>query len=121
MPFKKMDMIAEEKEFQELLSSSEEAQKAYKIFNDEYNFRLKIAKARREKGLTQNQIKEKSGLTQQVISRIEKGSSDDRRSPTLRTILRYLDSIDCELVIAQRRKFAGKKYLTSRRVLARHK
>lgn len=120
MPFKRVDMEAEGKELQELLSSSEEAQKAHRIFNDEYNFRLKIAKARKENGLTQNQIKEKSGLTQQVISRIEKGSSDDR-SPTLRTILRYLDSIDCELVIAKRRKFTRRQDVTSRRVLARHK
>ncbi len=119
MPFKKVNMELEEKQLQELLSSSEEAQKAHKIFNDEYYFRLKLAKARKEVGITQNQIKAYSGLTQQAISRIEKGSADDR-SPTLRTILRYLDSIDCELVIAKRKR-AVIKDASTRRVLVKHK
>jgi transcriptional regulator with XRE-family HTH domain len=66
----------------------------------EFEFRLNLARARKEKNLTQNRIKEVTGLTQQAISRIERGSKD--RSPTLNTLLRYLDAIGCELTITNK-------------------
>ena len=119
MPFRRIDMDAERQELKELLASSEEARIAQKIFNDEYNFRLKLAKERKSKGVTQNKIKEHSGLTQQVISRIEKGSADDR-SPTLRTVLRYLDAIDCKLVIVKKRTVSRIKLATGKTLL-KHK
>ena len=96
-------MDIERQELEEFLASNEEARKARKIFNEEYNFRLMLAKERKSKSITQQKIKEQSGLTQQMISRIEKGSALDR-SPTLRTVFRYLDAIDCELVISRKKK-----------------
>jgi len=103
MPFKKIDMNAEKQELKDILESDSSAKKAAKIFNDEYDFRLMLAKVRKARAVTQKIIEEQSGLTQQVISRIENGSADDR-SPTLRTIFRYLDAMDCKLVIAKREK-----------------
>jgi DNA-binding XRE family transcriptional regulator len=108
MPFKKANMDIERQELNELLESSTEAKKAHNIFNAEYNFRLMLAKERKSKSITQKKIGEQSGLTQQVISRIEKGSTDDR-SPTLRTVFCYLDAIDCELVITKKRNVSSLK------------
>lgn len=120
MPFKKVDMNAENQELQTLLTTSEEAKQAYKVFNEEFNFRLKLAKARKSKGLTQNQIKIHSGLTQQSISRIESGTTDDR-SPTLRTVIRYLDAIGCELQVKPRRgNVVKQKVVASRKAFTRH-
>jgi len=112
MPFKKTDMDLERQELKELLESSKEAKKAQNIFNDEYSFRLMLAKERKSKSMTQKKIEEKSGLTQQVISRIEKGYTDDR-SPTLRTVFRYLDAIDCELVITNKKNVSSLKERTN--------
>lgn len=103
MPFKKTDMNAERQRLEELLETSEEAQKAQRIFNEEYKFRLLLAKERKSRTITQQKVEEQSGLTQQVISRMERGDSLDR-SPTLRTVFRYLDAIGCELQITKKRK-----------------
>jgi HTH-type transcriptional regulator/antitoxin HipB len=101
MPFKKADMGIERKELDELLQSSEEARAASEIFEEEYRFRLLLATQRKSKSITQQNIEDKSGLTQQVISRIEKMT--DGRSPTLRTVLRYLNAIDCELTVSSKK------------------
>jgi DNA-binding XRE family transcriptional regulator len=100
MPLIKTDMDQEEREFQELLKNPI-AQEAYAEFEREYAFRQKLSKARKQQNITQKEIQEKTGLPQQSISRIEKGTSQ-KQSPTLRTLLKYLDAIGCELTITQK-------------------
>ena len=89
MPFKQVDPIEELRELNALLDSDPELRRKFETEQKEFEFRLKLARARKERNLTQNNIKEKTGLTQQAISRIEKGAKD--RSPTLRTSIRYVD------------------------------
>lgn len=101
MPFKKVDMDAERNQLDELLKNNPEAQKAKRIFDDEYKFRLQLAKERKSRSITQQKIEEQSGLTQQVISRMERGTPLDK-SPTLRTVFRYLDAMGCELHISSK-------------------
>ena len=100
MPFKQVDPIEEQQEFEELLKDPE-AKKAYEEFEREYAFRQKLSRARKTKNITQQEIQNKTGLPQQSISRIEKGTTQ-KQSPTLRTLLKYVDAIGCELTITQK-------------------
>ena len=100
MPFKRVDPEQEQREFEELLKDPI-AKSAYEEFEHEYAFRQKLAEARKAKNITQKEIQNKTGLPQQSISRIEKGTTQ-KQSPTLRTLLKYLDAIDCELTIVQK-------------------
>jgi DNA-binding XRE family transcriptional regulator len=100
MPFIKIDKEQEQREFEELLKDPI-AKEAYEDFEREYDFRRKLAAARKAQNITQQEIQSKTGLPQQSISRIEKGTAQ-KQSPTLRTLLRYIEAIDCELVIIQK-------------------
>ena len=105
MPLVKVDPVQEQREFEELLKDPE-AQKAYEEFEREYAFRQKLAAIRKASNITQQEIKEKTGLPQQSISRIEKGTAQ-KQSPTLRTLLRYVDAIGCELTISPKAQMPG--------------
>lgn len=75
-----------------------ELKKYIKRADMEYQFIRSLVKLRKELGITQNEISERSGLTQQVISRIETYDS----LPTLRTLLKYIDSMDLEIEIKKK-------------------
>ena len=102
MPFIQVNPEEEKREFEELLKDPE-AQKAYEEFEREYAFRQRLAEARKIQNITQQDIHDKTGLPQQSISRIEKGTTQ-KQSPTLRTLLKYIDAIDCELTITPKYK-----------------
>jgi len=99
MPFRQVDIEQEQKEFEELLTNPE-AKKAYDDFEMEYAFRQKLAEARKLNNITQQEIHRITGLPQQSISRIEKCSY--QKSPTLRTLLKYVDAIGCELTLTKK-------------------
>ena len=100
MPFKKVNPEEEIKELNMLLDSDPELRRKFDAEQKEFEFRLKLAQARKEKNFTQNNLKEATGLTQQAISRIEKGSND--RSPTLKTLIKYIDALGYELTLTQK-------------------
>ena len=100
MPFIAVNPEQEQKELEELLKDPT-AKSAYEDFEREYSFRQKLAEARKAKNITQKEIQSKTGLPQQSINRIEKGTTQ-KQSPTLRTLLKYLAAIDCELSIIQK-------------------
>jgi len=100
MPFVKVDPKQEQREFEELLKDPE-AKSAFDEFEREYAFRRKLAEARKANSITQQEIQSITGLPQQSISRIEKGTAQ-KQSPTLRTLLKYVDAIGCELTIVQK-------------------
>ena len=111
MPFIKVDMEHEQREFEELLKDPE-AKKAYEEFEREYVFRQKLAAVRKANNITQQDIQSITGLPQQSISRIEKGTAQ-RQSPTLRTLLKYVDAIGCELTIMQKNGNTTQSHLTN--------
>ena len=100
MPFKQSDPTEELKDLDAILDSNPEIREIFDAEQKEFEFRLKLARARKERDLTQNNIVEVSGLTQQAISRIEKGTSD--RSPTLKTLLKYVDALGYELTLTEK-------------------
>ena len=84
---------------QALIDSDPKLAQQSKDWNKEYEIREKIVLARQNAGLRQKDIEEETGLAQKVISRLE---SDMKMSPTLKTVVKYLDSIGYELDVVKR-------------------
>jgi len=89
-----------------LNEEARELEEAYKIdpkvkaaidqFESECRLRRELVEARKSNNLTQNQIKESTGLTQQVISRIE---SNTEISPSLKNLMIYANALGYELTL----------------------
>lgn len=96
MPFEKVNIKDEVKK----LKQDKEFEKAYTIIDKEYKIIEKAIKLRKELEISQQKVSEESGLTQQMISRIEKVG----HSPVLRNFIRYLDGAGLEIKICKKRK-----------------
>ena len=84
----KSDGKKEEAIINQLIDSDEQLKRQHEIFKAEMEFKQALIDARKANSLTQKQVSERSGLSQQAISRLEKG-----KGGTLETIIRYLNSI----------------------------
>lgn len=86
----------ESKELEKILKENPSAKKAYEQFEAECKLRRELADARKKQNVTQTQLKERTGLTQQAISRIEK---DHEISPSLRNLIKYVNAIGYEITL----------------------
>ena len=86
----------EKKELDEAYNNNIEVKLAIDQFNAECKLRKELAKARKQNNLSQAQLKELTGMTQQAISRIEKNSDI---SPSLKNLIKYVDAIGYELTL----------------------
>lgn len=68
---------------------------AYEELSDEFAWASAMIEARTRAGLTQEEIAERMGTTQQVISRLESG----RVKPSTRTLERYAHATGTRLMI----------------------
>lgn len=89
----KSDAIKEAKIIEELITD-DELRKQHEIFEAEMAFKQELINARKSESLTQKDISRMTGLSQQAVSRMEKGASG-----TIETIIRYLNSIGYSLSI----------------------
>lgn len=107
MPFATVDPIQEAIELQETFKDDLELKAKYKKYElshieanrlqqKEFELRSELSKMRKKNNVTQKELQEKSGLSQQAISRIEVGKDV---SPSLKSIVRYLDAIGCDFKI----------------------
>ena len=90
MPFKNVTYTVlsdEVKEMEEILKNSPEAREAHEQFEAEYKLRSVLVNARKKQNITQAELKERIGVTQQVISHIE---TNNEISPSLKTLLSML-------------------------------
>lgn len=85
---------AKEAEIIEELITDDELRKQHELFEAEMAFKQELINARKAESLTQKDISLMTGLSQQAISRMEKGASG-----TIETIIRYLNSIGYTLSI----------------------
>ena len=89
-------LTEEAKEMEAILNSNPQAREAYNQFEAECKLRRELAAARKQHNITQMELKERTGLTQQTISRIEK---DHEISPSLRNLIKYVSAIGYELAL----------------------
>ena len=90
----KSDANREKKIIEELISEDEDLKRQHEIFEAEMRFKQELIDARKKNSLTQNDISRMSGLSQQAVSRMEKG-----KGGTIETIIRYLSSMGYSLSI----------------------
>jgi len=99
MPFVDVTDIVlneEAKELETAYNNNPKVKAAVDQFEAECKLRRKLADARKQNKLTQRQIKDSTGLTQQVISRIE---SNTDISPSLKNLMIYADALGYELTL----------------------
>ena len=97
MPFEKLDV---KKHIKDTLDADPELKRMWSESRTEYKILGELVRLRNEKGLSQNELAEKSGNKQQVISRIE----NRENSPTLKTICSLLDALDYDVQFIPRKK-----------------
>ena len=95
MSYKKIDI---RKTIDSALSYDPELKQMWEDSRTEYNLLGELVKLRKEKGLTQTELAQKSGNKQQVISRIE----NKENSPTLKTLCAILDVLEYDIVFVPR-------------------
>lgn len=88
------DAKKEKEIIREMISENDELRNQYDLFRLEMEFKQQLINARKGKSLTQNDISAISGLSQQAVSRLEKG-----RGGNIETVIRYLSSMGLELSI----------------------
>jgi len=96
MQFVTANREEEARKLQTIIESDTEVKRHIDDWDKEYAFRKKLALARREAGLTQSEMERLSGIDQRAVSRIE---SDKENSPSLKTLIKYLNAIGYELDI----------------------
>lgn len=88
------DPKAEEKELQRLIESDPRLKAQHDAFRAEMDFKQKLIDARKESAMTQKEVSEASGLSQQAVSRLERG-----KGATIETVIKYLQSIGYTLSV----------------------
>ena len=78
---------------------------------DEYALLDEFLKARAAQGLTQAQVAEKIGTTQSAVARMESGKG--KHSPSLATMTKYADALECRLEIRLIRKSRSERNLAT--------
>lgn len=92
MPFVKINA---KEELEQELKANPHLIPHVETLNEEYDFIQSLVKARKERGLTQKEVAHRSGLTQQMVSRIETTGN----SPTLGNLIKYTQAIGVRLTI----------------------
>ena len=95
MSFKKVNV---KEEISKRIENDAELKAAYEQAQLEYDVVKQLVKARNEMGFSQNDVAKQSGLTQQMVSRIETVDN----SPTLRNFIRYADSLGLQIKLEKK-------------------
>jgi DNA-binding XRE family transcriptional regulator len=104
MPFEKVDPVAEAVELQEMFKDDPATKKMFRKYElahrenarleqEEMELRKRLVAFRKARRITQRELESRTGLSQQAISRFERGSGG-----SIQTILKYADGIGCELI-----------------------
>ncbi len=88
MAFTKADIEKERQDLNELIDSDEAARKAFEEFQAKMLLQKKLIETRKAENMTQTDLANAAGLSQQAVSRIEKGSG-----VTVSSLIKYLSGL----------------------------
>jgi ribosome-binding protein aMBF1 (putative translation factor) len=97
MPFERIDVSAV---IEETLGADAQLREMWDGSRMEYTVLGSLIKIRKERGLSQSELAEKSSNKQQVISRIE----NKENSPTLKTVCSILNALDYEIQLVPKER-----------------
>lgn len=75
-----------------------EFDREYKKIRQEYKLIDRVVEERKKKNMTQKELSNITGISQQAISRLER----ERHIPQMNTFMRLLDGLDLELAIIEK-------------------
>ena len=88
MPFVKVDLDKEKEVLDKLITESPEARKAHEAFQARIALQEQLIQMRKAENMTQTDVAKAAGMSQQAVSRIEKGSG-----ATVNSLIKYLMGI----------------------------
>ena len=88
MAFVKADLDREKEELNKLVSENGDAKRAYDEFQARIALQRLLVQTRKAENMTQTDVANAAGLSQQAVSRIEKGTG-----ATVASLLKYLTGI----------------------------
>lgn len=88
MAFTKADISKEKETLEKLIKENDAACKEYEEFLARIDLQRKLIETRKAERMTQTDVANASGLSQQAVSRIEKGSG-----ATVSSLIKYLSGI----------------------------
>jgi len=71
----------------------------YESLTPEFNLLREMLKARQNAGLSQADIAERMGTKAPAITRLESSLSSGRHSPSIATLKKYAEAVNCHLEI----------------------
>ena len=88
MAFTKADLDKEKNELNKLVSEDESTRKSYEEFQARIALQQQLVQMRKAEHMTQSDVAHAAGLSQQAVSRIEKGAG-----ATINSLIKYLTGI----------------------------
>ena len=88
MAFVKADLEKEREELNKLVSENEDARRAYEEFQARIALQQQLVQMRKAEHMTQSDVANAAGISQQAVSRIEKGAG-----ATISSLIKYLTGI----------------------------
>lgn len=86
-------------ELKEKMLSNSEVKAEYDSLEKEFSLFEELLKARTLAGLTQAQVAERMGTKTPAIARLESGGGNKKHSPSLSTLQKYAQAVDCHVEI----------------------
>ena len=87
--------------------ANEEARTEYNAFKLQLDLAEQLKKARQQSHLTQELVAKRMHTQKPVVARIEAAGGKGKHSPSLKTLVKYANAINCDLKI----RLVPKKYL----------
>jgi len=79
--------------------SNELVRKEYESLEPEFYLLREMLKARRDAGMSQADIAERMGTKAPAITRLESSLTSGRHSPSIATLKKYAEAVNCHLEI----------------------
>ena len=87
------------KELKEKMLSNPEVKAEYDSLEKEFSLFEELLKARTIAGLTQAEVAERMGTKTPAIARLESGGGNKKHSPSLSTLQKYAQAVNCHVEI----------------------
>ena len=78
---------------------NESVRKEYESLQPEFDLLRDMLKARQDEGLSQADIAERMGTKPPAITRLESSLTTGRHSPSIATLKKYAEAVNCHLEI----------------------
>ena len=88
-----------QRKLKEKALARESVRNEFEQLNPEFQLLREMLRARRDAGLSQADIAERMGTKAPAITRLESALTSGRPSPSIATLKKYAEAVDCHLEI----------------------